>query len=289
MSNPHHEQNRRSWNLATAAHNRHKGDQAAFFRAGGSTLFPEEVELLGELEGRDLVHLQCNAGQDTLSLARLGARVTGVDISDAAVEFARTLSHEAGIPADFHRADVLDWIKEPEWAGRFDIAFASYGVLPWIGNLAAWAHGVARILGPGGRLVLLEFHPAAMIFDEQLRLRYPYGGGRHVEEPAGVGDYVAQSGEALTPGGRAGDVGDFHNPHPSHEFTWGVGDIVGELLAAGLALDVLREYSYSNGWAPFVGMRRAPGRRWYLPEGMPELPLMLGVAARKPFGAAAED
>jgi 2-polyprenyl-3-methyl-5-hydroxy-6-metoxy-1,4-benzoquinol methylase len=110
MSNPHHEQNRRSWNLATAAHNRHKGDQAAFFRAGGSTLFPEEVELLGELEGRDLVHLQCNAGQDTLSLARLGARVTGVDISDAAVEFARTLSHEAGIPADFHRADVLDWI-----------------------------------------------------------------------------------------------------------------------------------------------------------------------------------
>jgi hypothetical protein len=162
-------------------------------------------------------------------------------------------------------------------------------VLPWIGDLAAWMRGVARILGPGGRLVLLEFHPAAMIFDEQLRLRYPYGGGRHVEEPAGVGDYVAQSGEALTPGGRAGDVGEFHNPHPSYEFTWGVGDIVGELLAAGLALDVLREYSYSNGWAPFAGMRQAPGRRWYLPEGIPELPLMLGVAARKPFGAAAED
>ena len=76
-----HEANRLSWNAATVAHNSHKGDQAAFFRGGGSTLFPEELELLGPLAGRTLVHLQCNAGQDTLSLARRGAEATGVDPS----------------------------------------------------------------------------------------------------------------------------------------------------------------------------------------------------------------
>ena len=74
-----HEENRRSWNAATAAHNTHKVDQAAFLRSGGSTLFPEELELLGAVEGLRIAHLQCNAGQDSLSLAALGATVTGVD------------------------------------------------------------------------------------------------------------------------------------------------------------------------------------------------------------------
>src|SRR3954469_18087017 len=91
-----HEDNRRSWNAATDAHNSHKADQAAFFRDGGSTLYPEEIELLGDLHGKSLVHLQCNAGQDTLSLAGLGATVTGVDISDTAISFAQQLSTDTG-------------------------------------------------------------------------------------------------------------------------------------------------------------------------------------------------
>src|SRR5689334_22694442 len=105
-----HEENRLAWNEATVAHNSHKVDQARFLREGGSTLFPEEVELLGDVRGLSLVHLQCNAGQDTLSLARLGARVTGVDISDSAIEFARRLSEESGIAGTFFRSDVYDWL-----------------------------------------------------------------------------------------------------------------------------------------------------------------------------------
>src|SRR5205807_5965692 len=101
-----HEDNRRSWNAATRAHNSHKRDQAAFLRGGGSTLFPEELELIGELSGRSLLHLGCNSGQDTLSLARLGARVTGIDISDEAIAFAERLSEESGIAGTFERADV---------------------------------------------------------------------------------------------------------------------------------------------------------------------------------------
>src|ERR1044072_5816295 len=123
-----HEQNRLPWNAAPAPHNSHKGDQAAFFREGGSTLFPEELELLGDLSGRTLVHLQCIAGQDTLSLARLGAGATGVDISDEAVSFAARLSAESGIAAGFERADVFDWLEAAgREGGRLGVALSVSG------------------------------------------------------------------------------------------------------------------------------------------------------------------
>ncbi len=280
-----HEANRLSWNAATAAHNSHKGDQAAWLRAGGSTLFPEERGLLGELAGRTLLHLQCNAGQDTLSLAALGAAATGVDISDEAVEFARRLSAESGIAAEFERADVYDWLQEAGRAGRcFDLVFASYGAVCWLSDLGAWARGIAGVLAPGGRFVLVEFHPAAAMFDERMRLVFPYSsGGRVIRCDDGIGDYVARSGDGLLHGAeyREGVV-DFCNPHPSHEFAWGLADVVTALLDAGLALEALREWPYSNGFAPYEGMRPLPGRRWAPPEGVPEMPLMYGVAARKP-------
>jgi len=171
MANEFHEKNRLSWDAATAAHNSHKGDQAAFFRNGGSTLFPEEVELLGNIDGLDLLHLQCNSGQDTLSLARLGANVTGVDISDEAIRFARDLSAQTNIPATFHRADLLTYFAErARMPGRFDRVFASYGTLGWLSDIDAWAQGVAHSLKPAGRFVLFEFHT----FDEQWKMRFDY-------------------------------------------------------------------------------------------------------------------
>jgi SAM-dependent methyltransferase len=279
-----HEINRRSWNAATPAHNSHKGDQAAFLRAGGSTLFPEEMELLGDVGGRTLVHLQCNAGQDTLSLARLGARVTGVDISDEAIAFARRLSAESRVAAEFARADVYDWLRDtPESGRRFDVAFSSYGVLAWLSDVRTWARGIAAVLAPGGRFVLMEFHPVLGMFDPDLSLRHPYSsGGAPIPFAEGIGDYVADSDDGLLPAAGERGVEDFRNPHPTYEFTWGLGDVVQALIDAGLRIDVLREWPYSNGWKPFDGMRREPGRRWRLPDGVPEMPLMFGVVARKP-------
>lgn len=280
-----HEQNRRSWNAATIAHNSHKGDQAAFFRAGGSTLFAEEVELLGDVRGRSLVHLQCNAGQDTLSIARLGADVTGVDISDEAIDFARRLSAESGIAARFERADVYDWLEAAAREGRrFDMAFSSYGALVWLSDLGAWARGIAGVLAPGGRFVLMENHPLVHTLDYEMRFAYPYsGGGRPTIFDEGIGDYVAMSGEGLTHGAEYHEgVVDFVNPHPTAEFGWGLADVVTALLDAGLVLEVLREYPYTNGYKAFREMTPLPGRRFGLPEGVPDLPLMFGLAARKP-------
>jgi SAM-dependent methyltransferase len=276
-----HEVNRASWNAATEAHNSHKRDQAAFFRGGGGTLYPEEIELLGDLHGKSLLHLQCNAGQDTLSLARLGATVTGVDISDTAVDFARSLSAEAGIPATFERADVYDWLAAA--TATYDVVFTSYGALVWLSDLSAWGRGVARVLKPGGRVVVMEFHPVFNMFEDGWKLTYDYMGGTRLTFE-GVGDYVAFAGEVLAPSGYQEGVVNFNNPHPSHEFCWGVSDIVSPLLDAGLRLTHLREYPYSNGFKRFADMPESPGGRFVMPEGMPQIALMLGVVVEKPRG-----
>lgn len=276
-----HEDNRVAWNAATVAHNSHKVDQAGFLREGGTTLFREELELLGDVEGRSLLHLQCNAGQDSLCLARLGATLTGVDISDEAIAFARRLAAETGIAAAFVRADVYDWLAEaamrPE---RFDVVFSSYGAIVWLSDLGAWARGIAAVLEPGGRFVLVEFHPFAMVFEWDWSHKLPYfaaGAPRTFEH--GVGDYVALSGGALAPSGYLVGVEDFVNPHRGHEFQWGIGEVATALLDAGLVITTLREYPYANGAKLFDRMRELPGKRMVPPEDVPSLPLMYGLVA----------
>lgn len=271
-----HEANRLSWNAATRAHNSHKADQAAFFRNGGSTLYPEELQLLGHLDGLRLLHLQCNAGQDSLSLARLGARVTGVDIADSAIDFARQLSRDSGIAADFQRDDILRWLPVAATRGeRFERVFASYGTLVWLSDLKRWADGIAQVLVPGGRFVLVEFHPFALYFDPHWQPAYDYFSREPIAE-SGVSDYVAESGASLAPSGYRAGVENFSNPHPSYEFQWGLADVIGALLGAGLQLERLEEYPYANGWAGFDGMRDGGGGRMLPPADRPRLPLMYG-------------
>ena len=278
-----HEANRRSWNEATRAHNSHKGDQAAFFRAGGSTLYPEELDMLGDVAGRSLAHLQCNSGQDSLSLARLGARVTGVDISDEAVAFAARLSAESGVAARFERSDLFDWFaKARTEARRFERVFTSYGTICWLSDLKAWGRGVADLLEPGGRFGMVEFHPFSLVFDPQWTPRHDYFAEGPIEEPDGVGDYVADSGETLALDAYHAGVEEFRNPNPAFEFYWGVGEVVSALVEAGLTLERLVEYPYSNGWAAFANMQDLGGGRLAPPPSMPRIPLMYGLSATRP-------
>ena len=277
-----HEINRASWNEATRAHNSHKKDQADFLQQGGSTIFPEEVALLGDLAGKSLLHLLCNSGQDTLSLARQGATVTGIDISDEAIAFATRLADESGIPGTFHRSDAYDFLDTAKQRGEtWDVVFCSYGALCWLSDLERFARGVAACLSPEGRFVTVEFHPFLMFFDEHWKPCYPYFGDGPLTWDEGIADYVAASGEGLAPSGyQAGEEG-FTNPHPSHEFTWGIGEIVTAFVHAGLALETLREYPYANGWSGFEGMVEREGRRFYPPPEIPNLPMMYSLVARK--------
>jgi glycosyltransferase involved in cell wall biosynthesis len=277
------EQNRLSWNAVVGAHDSHRGDLPGFLSNGGSTLFPEELGLLGGLQGKTLLHLQCNSGGDSLSLAGLGAEVTGVDISDEAVTSARRLARQSGIPATFERADVYDWLEEASRKGiSFDIVFASYGVVCWLHDLDAWAGGIARILNPCGRFVLVDFHPTAEIFDSHWNHVNDYpSGGEPMLLDEGVGDYVAASGGGLTPAGHVEGTGGFENPEKAHLFRWGLGEVVTALARAGLKIAALQEYPYANGERSFAGMRELPGRRLAPSEGVPGIPLMYGIRAER--------
>ena len=283
MSRPDlHEINRLSWNAATVAHNSHKPDQAGFLRNGGSTLFPEEIELLGAAEGKELVHLLCNSGQDTLSLAKLGAKVRGVDISDEAIAFAQQLAVDSGIAAEFERSDVYPWLEAAIAEGRrYDIVFCSYGALCWLSDLPRWMSLVAGILKPGGRFVCLEFHQVAMIFDEHGVPTYDYGMSEPLHWKDGISDYVGDSCGGLVMSGEVVATEPFVNPHPCYEFQRGMGEIIGAVLKSGLRLHDYREYLHSNGWKPFKEMQALPGRRWTMPEGKPKIPLMYGLVAMK--------
>jgi SAM-dependent methyltransferase len=276
-SDDHDDPVRRSWNVATRNHNAHKGDQAARLAGGEELLFEEELELLGELRDRSLVHLQCNAGQDTLCLARRGARVTGVDLSDEAIAFARTLSERSGIPATFVRSELVSWMHETEQ--RFELAFTSYGAVGWLPDLAAWAAGVARILAPGGRLVYVDFHPLIWSIGDGFRLeRDDYFQRTPFVEP--VGDYVADSGDAL--GAQDASPVRGHNDIAAPSWQWGLADTLDALAQAGLRIEHVREYPWSNGCKLNPGLVRVAGtRRWTWPEGIARLPLMFGISARQ--------
>ncbi len=273
----HHELNRLSWNEGTKAHNSHKGDQAAFFRAGGNTLFPEEQNLLGNIAGKTLLHLQCNSGQDTLSIAsHLGAKVTGVDISDEAIRFARRLSRDSGIPADFIRADIYDFFVSNRQC--YDCVFSSYGVLCWLSELREWACGIASCLQPGGRFVLVDFHPAFAMFDENWQLRFDYMGGVPYEFESGIGDYVALTGTTAEINELHPGVIDFHNPFPGVEYQWGLAEVVMVLVDSGLRLTHLHEYRHCNGFKPIPNMRDLGGRRYGAPQHLPQnIPFMFGL------------
>lgn len=267
---------RRSWNAATRLHNSHKGDQAAQLRAGGEVLFPEELDLLGDLRGASLVHLQCNAGQDSLCLARRAARVTGVDLSDEAVRFARELSIGSGITAEFVESEVVTWLHTTD--ARFDVAFSSYGACGWLPDLGVWARGIARVLEEGGRFVYVEFHPLVWSIGADLRLSGDdYFAVTPFVEP--VGDYVADAGAALGAVGPQAIVEP--NTVPAQNWQHSLGAIVTALAAAGLRIEALREYPYANGCKVNPSLVAAEGRRWVWPEGAARVALMFGLVARK--------
>lgn len=218
------EVNRALWNARTRHHVGSKFYDVEGFLNGANSLGAHELELLGEVRGKELLHLQCHFGQDTLSLARMGARVTGLDLSDQAIGEARKLALRAGLQAEFIEANVLE--PQPALDGRFDLVFTSYGVLGWLPELGTWARNIARYLKPGGRLVLVEFHPAVWMFDNEFtRVAYSYFNRERIEETE-EGTYADTAASIAL---------------PAHTWNHSLAASITALLEAGLRIDGFQE------------------------------------------------
>jgi SAM-dependent methyltransferase len=224
-----------NWNERAPAHASSPGYALERFRTD-HTFLSEVVRfdrpLLGDVDGLRAVHLQCHIGTDTISLHRLGARITGLDFSDAAITQARKLAVDVGADVDFVEADVYD-APNVLTPGTFDLVYTGIGALCWLPDIRRWAEVVATLLRPGGRLFIREGHPMLLALDDarpdgSLVVDFPYfctDAPVVWEEP---GTYVET------------DATFTHNV--SHTWSHGIGEVVTALFDAGMELTMLREH-----------------------------------------------
>lgn len=220
--------NRRLWNGRTQHHYQSKFYDNAGFIAGKNTLNDIELPLLGNLQGKTVAHLQCHFGQDSLSMARMGASVTGIDLSDEAIKIATQQAQLIGMPARFIVSDVYG--IDPSLDNSFDIVFSSYGTIGWLPDMQRWAAVVARLLKPGGHFVFAEFHAAVWMFDNDFtHVAYSYFNREQIIETE-TGTYADRDADLSL-----------------QSVTWNhdLGEVLQSLLDAGLHLQVFREYDYS--------------------------------------------
>lgn len=155
--------NQKLWNDKTKVHLNSTFYDVDGFKQGKTSLKPIEIELSGNVEGKNILHLQCHFGLDSMSLSRLGANVTGVDLSNIAIDEAKNLRTELGLNTQFIQSDVYE-LKE-KLHTKFDMVFTSYGVLGWLPDMKKWADVVSHFLKPKGKLILVEFHPVLWMFN----------------------------------------------------------------------------------------------------------------------------
>lgn len=255
--------NREAWNQKTEVHIASAFYDMEAFRSGKSSLNNIELELLGDITGKNILHLQCHFGQDTLSMARMGARVTGVDLSDTAIRRATELAAESGLPATFVCCDVYDTLQHV--TEKFDIVYTTYGTIGWLPDLDRWAAVIAGALKPGGRLVFVEFHPVVWMFDYGFKeVAYSYFKAEPIVENE-PGTY-ADRGAELAP--------------QTVSWNHGLGEVLGSLLGQNLRLTAFREYDYSP-YAIFADSDETEPGKYRVKGFGNKLPLVYALEAVK--------
>jgi SAM-dependent methyltransferase len=262
------EKNRAMWDAKAPLHVSSPLYDVAGFKAGATRLRRHEIEDLGDVAGKALIHLQCHFGLDTLSWARLGAGVVGVDFSGPAVRAARKLAEEIGVPAEFVLSDVYD---APAAVGHraFDIVYTGGGALCWLPDMERWAQVVFDLLRPGGQLYLFEFHPIKWIFDPA-----------ETREPIIRDDYFSPA-EGFPDGGVTyADASIPAAATPTVQWNHPLGEVVTALVRAGLAIDSLRELDHDllRQWD---FMESGEDRMYRMPKGRASLPLMYVLRAHR--------
>lgn len=247
-----------------------EGYNVKSFLEGQTTLKSYELKEMGNVKGKSILHLQCHFGLDTLSWAREGAIVTGIDISSEGIRLAKLLAKKAMLEANFFESNLYDLPNV--LSEKFDIVYTSIGVLVWLNDLKEWGRIIANFLKPGGFFYIAEIHPFSMVFDnetEGIKDLQVYSDYFHDPKPL---EFVAD-GSYATEGVKM-------EPKKEYEWAHSMSDIINSLIQAGLRIEFLNEYPYSV-WKQFSFSKRETDGFFHLINQKAEIPLLFTLKAVK--------
>lgn len=261
MEDKYLEINKDSWNKRTEVHFDSSFYDNESFKNGRSSLNQIELDLFGDLKGKSVLHLQCHFGQDTLSLERLGAKVTGVDLSNVAIDKANELAKELNSIARFICCDVYSLPEHLE--EEFDYVFTSYGTIGWLPDINKWAGIVSKYLKPGGQFVFAEFHPVVWMFDEDFEsVKYRYFNENAIIDEEGT--YT--DGDDIT----------------TKNISWnhGMSEVIMALIKSGLSIKEMNEFDYSP-YNCFSGTKEISKGKFIIEKLGSKIPMVYSLLASK--------
>jgi len=257
--------NKTAWNAKTDYHIASDFYDLDNFLKGSSSLNDIELSLLGDIKNKSILHLQCHFGQDTISLARLGAEVTGVDFSDNAISNARELAVKANVKADFICCDLYELPKHT--GKKFELVFTSYGTIGWLPDLDKWAKIISASLEPCGKLVFVEFHPVVWMFDYNFeKVGYNYFNEAPIIEIE-VGTYADPSA-----------------PLKNETVSWNhsLSEVLNSLIKNRMQIISFDEYDYSP-YNCFYGMNEFEPKKFRVAHLGNKIPMVYAVTAVKSY------
>lgn len=259
--NPYINANKKSWNLLAKDH---YIEFKRRFTLKDNLLSPDIIQELGNIQNKSLIHLQCNTGSDTLSLSRLGAKVSGVDLAPDNIVYAKKLFDDFQTEGSFYEADILEFAEQHH--KKYDIVFTSEGAIGWLPDFKKWAVTIVSLLNKDGFFYVYEIHPFYLMFDEDLLakqmldLKYPYF-GRLMDRSDTIGGYAAEP--------RNGE---------SYYWMYSISDVVNALIDAGLEIEYIHEFDhlcYNVG-----NMEKTMNDDYVFPKWKHQMPLMFSIKAK---------
>ena len=261
--NEYFEANKDLWNQRTAVHKNSAFYDLAGFKAGTNVLTPIELNEIGDVKGKTLLHLQCHFGMDTMSFSRMGAKCTGVDLSDDAIKLANEINDELKLDAKFVCCNVYDtsaFVKE-----QFDIVFTSYGTVGWLPDLDPWAKVIAEKLKTGGFFYMAEFHPVVWMFDDDFtHIKYHYDNKELIvmeDQPTYTEDKNEISGKVYS---------------CSHS----ISELLNALINAGLKIEFFNEHTFSP-YSNFKNSVETETGKWHIKGMEGKIPMVYSLRAMK--------
>ena len=256
--------NKSLWNQRTAVHKDSAFYDLDGFKKGANVLTPIELDEIGDVKGKSILHLQCHFGMDTMSLSRMGAKCTGVDLSDEAIKLAKEINEELKLDAKFICCNVYE--TSTHVMEIFDIVFTSYGTIGWLPDLDPWAKVITERLKPGGYFYMAEFHPVIWMFDDDFTsIKYHYDNKELIvmeDQPTYTGD---------------------KNEIVGREYSWNhsISEVLNALINAGLKIEFFNEHTYSP-YSNFKNSVETESGKWHIKGMEGKLPMVYSLRAIKP-------